>query len=296
MMTLASMTGFARSAGTISAWRYAWEIKTVNGRGLDLRLRVPPGFDAVGERARKAAGEALKRGNCQITLTATRDEVAPTLRVNDGVLRSLLDALARTPLPSGIAPPTMDGLLNVRGIVETVGPSTDEPLPAAIEDALVAGFAAALADLLTARGSEGAALAAVLGEQLDRIAALTAAADACPARQPEAIKARLASQIMALIGTGAALDPARLHQEAVLIATKSDIREEIDRLFAHVAATRSLLNEGGAVGRRLDFLAQELGREANTLCAKAGDLTLSAIGLDLKAVVEQFREQVQNVE
>lgn len=296
MITLASMTGFARFAGTTAAWRYAWEIKTVNGRGLDLRLRLPPGFDAVGERARKAAGDALKRGNCQITLNATRDEVAPALRVNEGALRSLLDALARTPLPSGIAPPTMDGLLGVRGIVETVGPSADEPLPASVEDALVAGFGMALADLLTARGTEGAALATVLGEQLDRIAAFTAAADVCPARQPDAIKARLAIQITALAGTGVALDPARLHQEAILIATKADIREEIDRLVAHIAAARALLSEGEAVGRRLDFLAQELGREANTLCAKAGDLTLSAIGLDLKAVVEQFREQVQNVE
>jgi uncharacterized protein (TIGR00255 family) len=296
MPYLASMTGFARATGSAGDWRYAWEIKTVNGRGLDLRLRVPAGFDAIGEQARRGAGEALKRGNGQITLTVTRDETPPALRVNEAALRSLLDALARTPLPANIAPPTMDGLLAVRGIIETIGATDDDSLPAHVELQLVDGFEQALAALLTARRAEGAALMAVLSEQLDRIAMLTAQADASPARKPEAIKARLAEQIAALAGTGVALDSARLHQEAILIATKADIREEIDRLIAHVAAARALLSEGGPVGRRLDFLAQELGRESNTLCAKAGDMTLSAIGLDLKAVVEQFREQVQNVE
>jgi uncharacterized protein (TIGR00255 family) len=294
-MTIASMTGFAREAGAIGRYRWAWELKTVNGRGLDVRLRVPPGYDALAEEARQSIAKALGRGTCHAALTIDADEAPMRVRVNETALAGLIESLSRVALPEAVRPPSLDGLLGVRGIVE-VSDEEDEEVRAALIGAIRAGFTKAVAALVAARQQEGAALASLLTGQLETIARLTVAAETCPARQPDAIRARLAEQVSTLIATGASLDPQRLHQEAVLMATKADIREEIDRLVAHVAAARSLLASGRLVGRRLDFLAQEFSREANTLCAKANDASLSAIGLDLKAVVEQFREQVQNVE
>ncbi|ACL57734.1 YicC/YloC family endoribonuclease [Methylobacterium nodulans] len=291
-MTIASMTGFAREAGVTGPVHWAWEVKSVNGRGLEVRVRVPPGFEAVGEEARTRIQKRLARGQCQLTLTLSRTETMPRLRINEALLASLVDALGRLPRPEGVQPASLDGLLQVRGVIESEEVRED----AAALQADLSAAAGRLADALVAmRESEGGALAALIAEQLAAIAALADAADACPARQPEAIRARLAAQVAILMEAGA-FDPARLHQEAVLLAAKADVREEIDRLRTHVAAARALLEAGGAVGRRLDFLAQEFGREANTLCAKANDVALSRIGLDLKAVVEQFREQVQNVE
>jgi uncharacterized protein (TIGR00255 family) len=221
---------------------------------------------------------------------------APRLRVNQEALQSLLSALDGLTLPGNVQPASLDGLLAVRGVVEfdeeAIDPGRDETLAMALKGSI----GKLIESLRSARLTEGQALAAVLGQQLDAIAALVAEAEASPARQPDAIRARLEAQIAELTDGKASLDPARLHQEAVLIAARADIREEIDRLRAHVDAARALLQEGGPVGRRLDFLAQEFGREANTLCAKANDVSLSRIGLELKAVIEQFREQVQNVE
>ncbi|MFE1600168.1 YicC/YloC family endoribonuclease [Methylobacterium sp. ID0610] len=291
-MTIASMTGFAREAGVTGPVQWAWEVKSVNGRGLDIRVRVPPGFEAAGEEARSRIQKRLARGQCQLTLTLSRTETVPRVRINEVLLASLVEALGRMPRPEGIQPASLDGLLQVRGVIEAEEVREDA---AALQSDLTAA-AGRLAEALAAmRETEGAALAALIAEQLATIGGLADAADACPARRPEAIRARLAAQIATLMEAGG-FDPARLHQEAVLLAAKADVREEIDRLRTHVAAARALLEAGGAVGRRLDFLAQEFGREANTLCAKANDVALSRIGLDLKAVVEQFREQVQNVE
>lgn len=290
---IASMTGFARSAGTTGAVQWLWEIRTVNGRGLDIRVRVPNGFDAAGEAARAALSKALARGQCQLNLTLTRPEAAARVRIDESLLASLAAAVARVPRPAGVGPATLDGLLSVRGVVETESEAGADP--EALNRELAAGIDSLVVDLVTARRAEGARLHAILSEQIADIARLTQAAQDCPARRPEAVRARLAELVAALVGAGG-LDPDRLHQEAVLLAAKADVREELDRLRAHLDAVGELLIEGGAIGRRLDFLAQELGREANTLCAKAGDITLSRIGLDLKAVVEQFREQVQNVE
>jgi uncharacterized protein (TIGR00255 family) len=194
-----------------------------------------------------------------------------------------------------VTPASVDGLLAVRGVVE-IEDETDETATAALAADLKAGMTRCVEALRQARLAEGRALAGVLAGQLDAMERLVAAVEAAPARRPEAVRAKLEAQIAALIGAAPALDPDRLHQEAVLAATKADVREELDRLAAHIASARELLSQGGAVGRRLDFLAQEMGREANTLCAKANDVSLSRLGLDLKAVVEQFREQVQNVE
>jgi uncharacterized protein (TIGR00255 family) len=294
-MAIASMTGFAREAGVSGPSQWAWELKSVNGRGLDVRLRYPPGFDAVGEDARGQVQKAFSRGQCQLNLTITRGATPPRVRLNEEVLSALLDAVGRLKLPPGVEPASVDGLLAVRGVVE-IEDEGDAAASAELADALKAGVARAVAALAEARLAEGRALSGILTGQLEAMERLVAAVETAPARRAEAVRAKLEAQIGALLGAAPALDPDRLHQEAVILATKSDVREELDRLTAHIAAARALLRDGGAVGRRLDFLAQEMGRESNTLSAKANDVALSRIGLDLKAVVEQFREQVQNVE
>ncbi len=291
MAQIASMTGFARAAGTTGPVHWAWEVRSVNGRSLEVRIRVPAGQDGPGEAARAALQKALTRGQCQLGLTLTKPETVARVRINEALLASLAQAVARVPVPEGVAPATMDGLLSLRGVVEVEDETTD---PEALTRDLTEGATRLVAELVEARRAEGRQLEQVVTAQVERIAALTQAAEDNPARQPEAVRARLEAAIAALGGTG--LDPDRLHQEAMLLAGKADVREELDRLWAHVASARELLAAGGAVGRRLDFLAQEIGREANTLCAKANDISLSRIGLDLKAVVEQFREQVQNIE
>ena len=295
-MAIASMTGFAREAGVTGSYQWAWEIKTVNGRGLEVRVRTPSGLDAVGEEARGQILKALTRGQGQLNLSISKASSMPKLRVNQEVLQSLLSAIGDLTLPDNVKPASLDGLLSVRGVVELDEDAVDPGQDEALTGALKGGIAKLIQGLKSVRLKEGQALAAVLGQQLDTMAALGEEAEACPARQPDAIRARLEAQIAELLEGKSSLDPARLHQEAVLIAARADIREEIDRLRAHVDAARALLQEGGPVGRRLDFLAQEFGREANTLCAKANDVALSRIGLELKAGIEQFREQVQNVE
>ncbi|KST60857.1 hypothetical protein AO398_12310 [Methylobacterium sp. GXS13] len=292
MAQIASMTGFARAAGTSGAVQWAWEVRSVNGRGLDVRIRVPAGYDGLGETARTALQKTLSRGQCQLTLTVTKPEQAARVRINETLLASLAQAVARVPVPEGVAPATMDGLLGVRGVIEVEDEAAAETDSLARD--LAEGVVRVVADLVEARRAEGRQLAEVVTAQVERIAALTRAAEDNPARKSEAVRARLVAAIEALGGTH--LDPDRLHQEAMLLAGKADVREELDRLHAHVASARELLAAGGAIGRRLDFLAQEFGREANTLCAKANDISLSRIGLDLKAVVEQLREQVQNIE
>jgi uncharacterized protein (TIGR00255 family) len=295
-MPLCSMTGFARADGTSEQLRWTWELRSVNGKALDVRLRLPPGFEDAEAPARERLGAALTRGNVQATLTVQAEPGAARIRINDAVLGEVLRAMEAIRARFDVQPPTLDGLLSVRGVMETIEPDADEAAHARRQRAVLAGLDAALADLVANRAREGAALAAVLATRLTEIERLAAAAEASPARTPEAIRARLAEQVEALLQTSGALDAARLHQEAVLLATRADIREELDRLTAHVAAARAMLAEDGPIGRRLDFLAQEFNREVNTLCAKANDRSLTAIGLDLKAVVDQFREQVQNLE
>ncbi|WP_112662979.1 YicC/YloC family endoribonuclease [Microvirga flavescens] len=295
-MSIASMTGFAREAGVTGSSQWAWEIKTVNGRGLEVRVKTPIGMDAVGEDARGSILKALTRGQGQLNLSLAKTTTAPKVRVNGEVLKSLLAAVAELELPATVQPASLDGLLNVRGVVEIEEEGTQPGQDEALLADLKAAVLRLIESLKASRLTEGRALKAVLEQHLETIARLTDEADAAPARQSEAIRTRLAAQIEQIMGAGSTLDRDRLHQEAVLIAARADIREELDRLRAHIDTARGLLTEGGAVGRRLDFLAQEFGREANTLCAKANDVSISRIGLELKAVIEQFREQVQNVE
>ncbi len=290
------MTGFGQAAGTLDGQaRWSWEIRTVNAKGLDLRLRLPPGFDALEIEARRRIAARLARGTCHATLSLAREARPATVRVDVDRLAALVRALAAVPLPAGVGPATLDGLLGLRGVVETAEDVPDPREQEALAAAAAHGLDAALAVLLAMREAEGGELHGVLDARLGAIERLTRAADAAPQRRPEAARAKLAAAVAALAERHA-LNPDRLHQEALLIAAKADVREELDRLFAHVAAARALMGGGGAVGRRLDFLAQELGREASTFCAKVDDAALTAIGLELRVEIEQFREQVQNIE
>ncbi len=295
-MALSSMTGFARGHGVTSAYAWSWEIKSVNAKGLDVRLRLPPGWDAVEVAVRKRATEELARGTVYANLTVERKGVASAVKVNEHVLNAVLATLKSLEGKVKAAPATLDGILSLKGVIEVSDEDESEAARAAAEAAIIKGFDEALTDLVAMRREEGVTLGKVLSARLAEIAALAARAEKAPGRKPEAIKARLNEQVATLLAAAQRFDSDRLHQEAIMLAAKADIREELDRLASHITQAQKLLSEGGAVGRRLDFLAQELHRESNTLTAKANDVELTNIGLELKTVVEQFREQVQNLE
>jgi uncharacterized protein (TIGR00255 family) len=292
---LHSMTGFARASGETDAARWTWEIRSVNGRGLDLKFRLPPAFEALEATARALAGQRIQRGNVQIQLSLTREATPPRVRIDTQLLASLQKSLVESGLAAPESPPDLAALMGIRGVVQ-VEEGIEEKGAETLIEPLAASFAEALDALRIMRAAEGAQLAEVLNERVNSIENLARRADALPGRKAEAVRERISAQIRLLMEENAAFDSQRLHQEAVLIAAKADIREELDRLLSHCAAARALLASGGAIGRKLDFLAQEFGREANTLCAKSNDVELTAIGLDLKAVIEQLREQVQNIE
>jgi len=295
-MPVSSMTGFARSHGASGAYAFEWELKSVNAKGFDLRMRLPPGFDEIEAGARKRASEALSRGTVYANLTVKRSNAGQAVRVNEDVLVSVLKVAQSLSGRIDAVAPSIDGLLSIKGVMD-IGESEPDPAEeAAARVAVAVSFEEALQALVTMRRREGRALDDVLRQRLDEIERLAARAETAPGRKPEAIRARLAEQIAALLETSDRFDPDRLHQEAVMIAARADIREELDRIASHVAQAREMLGKGGAVGRRLDFLAQEFNREVNTVCSKSNDTELTAIGLELKNIVEQFREQVQNLE
>src|SRR5712672_3501381 len=271
-MALSSMTGFARSNGASGPYTFEWELKSVNAKGLDLRLRLPPGWDELEAFAKKRAGEVLSRGTVYANLNVKR--------------ASKIDAVA----------PSIDGLLGIKGVIEVVEPESDEAEDKAAKDAATAAFEQALANLVEMRQREGVTLGQILSQRMDEIESLAKKAEAAPGRKPEAIRARLAEQIAALLDTSDRFDSDRLNEEAIMIAAKADIREELDRIASHISQARAMIGKGGPVGRRLDFLAQEFNREVNTCCSKSNDLELTNTGLEMKNVVEQFREQVQNLE
>ena len=295
-MVLSSMTGFARGHGVSGSYAWAWEIKSVNGKGLDVRLRLPPGWDAIEASVRARAAERLARGSIQATLTVERSGVAPVVRINAPVLDAILTTLRELASRVEASPPSLDGLFSLKGVMDVSELAENENERRDAETAAIAGFVQVIAALSEMRQREGATLVRILKTRLEQIEALIGRAENAPGRRVEAIRARLAEQVATLLAQSDRFDPDRLHQEAILLATKADVREELDRLAAHIAQAQQLIDGGGAVGRRLDFLAQEFNREANTLCAKANDVELTNIGLELKAAVEQFREQVQNVE
>ena len=293
--SLASMTGYARVAGRVPGASFACEVKSVNGRGLDIRLRLAPGLDALEGDIRQLVSKTFSRGSITFNLSVDRDGSGGEVVVNQQALQTVLAAIAELSGRVEAAKPSLDGILALRGVLEQrdhpLSPDDEEQLTAAILD----GAKRALVQLAAARKHEGDQIAVVLLGQLDQIAALVARAENHPSRSRETILQRLRQQVAA-IASDVAMSEERLAQEALLLATKADIREELDRLGAHIDSARQLINGGGAVGRRLDFLAQEFNREANTLCSKANAVELTAIGLDLKATIDQLREQVQNIE
>ena len=300
-MSIASMTGYARAEGGDSRATWLWEAKSVNGKGLDLRCRLPYGLDGLEPSVREAAARILRRGNVQVTLSLTAVAQGPAVSLNQPLLDqvlALLDELG--PAHQNIAPARWDGLLALKGMLEPVGggepDAADGEAAAGREAALRGGLEQALAALAAMRQAEGARISQVLAAQLDEIALLADRAAATAALRPEAVRERLRAQVAAVLEAAPSLAEDRVAQEVALIAVKADVREELDRLRAHVAAARDLIAGGGAVGRKLDFLSQEFNREANTLCSKSADVELTRIGLDLKAVIDQFREQVQNIE
>lgn len=295
-MVLSSMTGFSRSHGTSGPYTFEWELKSVNAKGLDLRVRLPQGWDDLESIVRKRAGEALSRGTVYANLSVKRAGSASVARINEAILGSVLEVARELALKAGAMLPTVDGLLAVKGVIDIVEPESDESEIAAAKAAAGGAFETALQGLVEMRAREGVSLGEILSQRVNDIERLAAKAEAAPGRKPEAIKARLAEQIATLLDASDRFDSDRLSQEALLIATKADIREELDRIGSHVAQARELLLKGGSVGRRLDFLSQEFNREVNTACSKSNDIELTNIGLEMKNIVEQFREQVQNLE
>lgn len=295
-MSLKSMTGFARADGVHEGVSWHWEIRSVNGRGLDVRMRVPPGYEALETPARDAVTKRLARGSVTLNLNAQRASGATMLRLNEAALDQVLKAAEHIRHLTGCERPRPEGLLALKGVMEVVEAEDDESVIQARNALILQSLDAALGSLVAARAAEGERLAAVLSAQLDEIERLVALVEAAPGRATDAVKARIAEQVARLVEASSALDPQRLAQEAVLAATRADVEEELKRLKAHIAAAREHLTEAGAVGRKLDFLAQEFNRESNTLCSKSNDVSLTAIGLELKTAVDQFREQVQNLE
>ena len=271
-------------------------MRAVNGRGLDIRMRLPAGFERLDPEVRRSAGKRLSRGSVQIGLQVSRDEGGTGVKVNEPVLEAVLALVERLKPRLEAAPPSLDGILSLRGVLETVEPEESTADLEAREKAMLASFEEALERLCASRAEEGARLETVLSGQIAQIEELARGADAFAQKIPEILRARLKEQVAELLGAGAPVAEERLAQELALLLTKADIREEIDRLVAHAAAARELLGKPGGIGRKLDFLVQEFNREANTLCSKAADLELTRIGLDLKAVIDQLKEQTQNLE
>jgi len=291
-----SMTGFARTEGRDGTVDWVWEAKSVNGRGLDLRCRLSTGLEALEPTLRKTMTARFKRGNVAINLRLTRQIGTPQVRVNRELLDDLIALAGEYRGAEGIERPRLDGLLALRGVIESVDEIEDDGACIERNKAIEASMGELLDALFDARAAEGASLGEIVARQLADMERLSQRAGESAALRPEAAKARLQTQVAALLEAGAPADEERLAQELAILAVKTDIREELDRLVTHIAAAGALLSDGGAVGRKLDFLAQELNREANTLCAKSNDTELSDIGLELKAVIDQFREQVQNIE
>ena len=293
-MPISGMTGFGRAEGALGAWAWAVEARSVNGRNLEVRFRGPPGFEGLERAAREGAQSRFQRGQLTVGVQAKRSEGAGSVRINLGQLERYLEAGAAHVARGAVAPPRLDGLLALKGVIEAEEAGVDPEAQGLLEAAMAASIGAALDEMGRARAAEGVALLGVLSGQLARIGVLAGQAREVAAGQPAAIKARFEARLRELAGEAASEE--RIVQEAAAMAVKADVAEELDRLAGHVDAARGLLAADAAVGRRLDFLTQEFMREANTLCSKSQTGALTALGLDLKASIEQFREQVQNVE
>ncbi|WP_299946088.1 YicC/YloC family endoribonuclease [uncultured Ruegeria sp.] len=293
-----SMTGFASGKGAFGPHSWNWELRSVNGKGLDLRLRLPDWLTGLEAALRGELSKQVSRGNVTLSLRLSREEAASDIQLNTSAMEAALDALAQAEALAGargiqLAPSKASDLLALKGMMET-GSDADDPAP--LVEHLKSEFGGLLAAFLEMRSAEGAALAGILSGQLDQIAKLTDQAAKLAERRREEMEQSLRDNLARVLDNAQGADPERVAQELALIAVKADITEEIDRLVAHVTAARTLLKQDGPVGRKLDFLMQEFNREANTLCSKSQYAELTAVGLELKAVIDQMREQVQNVE
>jgi uncharacterized protein (TIGR00255 family) len=296
-VAVTSMTGFARTADTHEEWSWSWELKSVNAKGLDVRTRLPMGFDGLEVATRGKLSKAFKRGSITAALTLRQSGGATRYQINRLHLDNLVSESKRIAGENpDLAPASADGLLGLRGVIEVEDDDAVDQERDGLEGLLVTSLDEAIMMLSKTRAEEGARLGLVLDEFINHLSSLQDEVAKTAELQPDIIKERLKSQIEDLVSDITALDPTRLEQEAAIIMTKADIREELDRFAAHIASVRELMAEAGPVGRRLDFLCQELNREANTICSKAHDTSVTRLGLDMKATVEQFREQVQNIE
>lgn len=295
-MTIKSMTGFARAEGSLGKATWHWEVRSVNGRGLDVRVRLPNGYESLEPAVRDAVAKHLVRGNVTVSLSADRRVGGQAIRLNEEALAEVVKAADRIRELTGCAQPRADGLIGIKGVLELSEEEEEAEETAARSQAILDHLNEVLALLVGARSAEGQRLYKVLNAHLVEIERLVNLIESCPARTSAAVEARLKEQVARLLEVSNGLDPERLHQEAVLIATRADVEEELKRLSAHVDAARELLQDNGAVGRKFDFLAQEFNREANTVCSKANDVEITRAGLALKTVIDQMREQVQNIE
>lgn len=295
-LSVSSMTGFASAAGGAGDVTWTWELKSVNGRSLDVRCRLPATLEGLEPAVRARLQENFKRGNITATLSLVRPPSAVRLRLNPGIVDQLEDIIEALSVRVKADTPRLDGLLGIKGVIEAVEEEETDEARAARGDAILATLDKAIAGLARMRAEEGARLISVLAGHLEAAAAAAARAGETAALQPAEIRKRLTAQVAALLEASPALPEDRLAQEVALAAARADVREELDRLRAHLAAAQELLGEGEAVGRRLDFLCQEMNREANTICSKSADIALTRAGLDLKAAIDQLREQIQNIE
>lgn len=291
-----SMTGFARVQGGEAGYSWSWEVRATNGRNLDVRTRVPAGFEHLEPAIREHVQARLNRGNIGITLQCRRDGGMGMPVVNEAALKEIMRTACRLEDELGFAAPRIDGLLNIKGIVEMVEPDEDPKVTEKRDDSLLRDLDKSLEDLVTMRATEGRELTQVLTGALRALDQQAKGARDSAAAQPEAIRERFAARLDEFLAERADISQERLAQETAILAAKADVREELDRLKAHIDAAENLLTEGGAVGRQLDFLAQEMNRETNTLCAKSGSAQLTQAGLAMKTLIDQIREQAQNLE
>jgi uncharacterized protein (TIGR00255 family) len=295
-MSLSSMTGFARTNGAHGPWRWHWEVRSVNARGLDVRVRIPEGFESLEQPTRMLAAERFTRGSLNATLTVDASQTRGAVRVNEEALGQVLSILQTLERSVRADPPRLDGILGLRGVLEVQQQALSEAEVADRDAAILNSLTQALDGLLEARSNEGSRLRGFLTTQVSALSGLREQAATLVLSQPDQFQARLKAALSQFDGAQAGVSQDRIAQEVAMLLVKADVREELDRLKAHLAQATELLSARGAQGRRLDFLAQELNREANTLCSKSSDIQLTRIGLEMKATIDQFREQVQNVE
>jgi len=296
-VSINSMTGFARASAQHGNYNWTWEIRSVNGKSLDVRCRIPSGFDALDLPTRNVIAKKFKRGNISVSLNVNHTKEHGGYRVNQDLLQQLVEVMkaVEEEIPD-VASPRIDGLMGLRGVIEQVEEDESEEEKENAHAMILSNLGDALDSLQENRASEGKRMETVLHGHIDEIEELCGKAEACASAQPEALRSRLIRQLKEVMEDLPELNEERISQEAAVLMTKADVREELDRLRAHIEGARELMGQGSPCGRKLDFLCQEFNREANTLCSKAQDVDLTRIGLDFKAVIDQFREQVQNIE